>query len=71
MVLARYEIVGSWKMVDDYVPAIRKVTPEDIQRVTQKYLLPGNRTVGILIPLPPQGGWTGQGRAHSQVRRKG
>jgi zinc protease len=56
MVLAQYEIVGSWKMVDEYVPSIRKVTPEDIQRVAKKYLLPGNRTVGILIPLPPKAG---------------
>ncbi len=56
MVLAQYEIAGSWKIVDDYIPAIRKVTPEDIQRVAKKYLLPGNRTVGILIPLPPKEG---------------
>ena len=56
MVLAQYEIVGSWKMVEDYIPSIRKVTPEDIQRVAKKYLLPGNRTVGILIPIPPREG---------------
>ena len=56
MILAQYEIVGGWKMVEDYIPSIRKVTPEDIQRVTKKYLLPGNRTVGILIPLPSKEG---------------
>jgi zinc protease len=56
MVMAQYEIVGNWKMVDDYIPSIRKVTPEDIQRVAKKYLHPGNRTVGILIPVPPQEG---------------
>jgi zinc protease len=56
MVLARYELAGGWKMVDDYLPSIRKITPEDIQRVAKKYLLPKNRTVGILIPLPPKEG---------------
>jgi zinc protease len=54
MLLARHEIALSWKAIDDYLPSIRKVTPEDIQRVAKKYLIPDNRTVGILIPLPPK-----------------
>jgi zinc protease len=56
MLLARHEIAFSWKAIDDYIPSIRKVTPEDIQRVAKKYLSPDNRTVGILIPLPPKEG---------------
>jgi zinc protease len=56
MLLARHEIALSWKAIDDYLPPIRKVTPEDIQRVAKKYLIPDNRTVGILIPLPPKEG---------------
>jgi len=56
MLLARHEIAFSWKTVDDYLPSIRKVSPEDIQRVAKKYLTPDNRTVGILIPLPPKEG---------------
>jgi zinc protease len=56
MLLARYEIATSWKAIDDYLPSIRKVTPEEIQRVARKYLIPDNRTVGILIPLPPKEG---------------
>ena len=56
MLLARHEIALSWKTIDDYPPSIRKVTPEDIQRVAKKYLIPDNRTVGILIPLPPKEG---------------
>jgi len=56
MLLARHEIALSWKTIDDYLPSIRKVTPEDIQRVARKYLIPDNRTVGILIPLPPKEG---------------
>ncbi len=56
MLLARHEIALSWKTIDDYLPSIRKVTPEDIQRVAKKYLISDNRTVGILIPLPPKEG---------------
>jgi zinc protease len=56
MLLAHHEIALSWKAIDDYLPYIRKVTPEDIQRVAKKYLSPDNRTVGILIPLPPKEG---------------
>lgn len=52
MLLARYEIDLSWRSIDDYLPSIRKVTQEDIMRVAKKYLIPDNRTVGILIPLP-------------------
>jgi zinc protease len=56
MLLAQQEIALSWKAIDDYLPSIQKVTPEDIQRVAKKYLVQDNRTVGILIPLPPKEG---------------
>ena len=56
MILARHEIALSWRAADDYLPSIRKVTPEDIQRVAKRYLVKDNRTVGILIPLPPKEG---------------
>jgi zinc protease len=52
MLLARHEIALSWKSTDDYLPAVRKVTPDDIQRVAKRYLTKDNRTVGILIPIP-------------------
>ncbi len=56
MLLAQHEIAHTWKAIDEYLPAIRKVTPEDIQRVANRYLIPDNWTVGILIPLPPKEG---------------
>jgi len=56
MLLARHEMTLSWRAIDDYLPSIRKVSPEDIQRVARKYLTPDNRTVGILVPLPPKEG---------------
>jgi zinc protease len=51
MLLAEYEIAGSWRAIDDYLPSIRKVTREDILRVAKQYFKRDNRTVGILIPL--------------------
>jgi zinc protease len=54
--LPKIEKAFGWKAIDDYIPHIRKVIPEDIQRVAEKYLIPDNRTVGILIPLPPKEG---------------
>ena len=56
MLLAQHEISLNWRAVDDYIPSIRKVSAEDIQRVAKQYLIPDNRTVGILIPLPPKEG---------------
>jgi zinc protease len=56
MLLARYEIAQSWKVIDQYLPLIQRVTPEDIQRVARQYLIPDNRTAGTLIPLPPKPG---------------
>jgi zinc protease len=52
MLLAQYEIAGNWRRIDDYLPAIQKITSKDIQRVANRYLIRDNRTVGILIPLP-------------------
>jgi zinc protease len=52
MLLAEHEIASSWKSVDEYLPSVRKVSSEDIQRVANRYLAPDNRTVGILTPLP-------------------
>jgi zinc protease len=56
MLLAQHEISLSWKAIDNYIPSIRKVTPEDIQRVAKRYLVRDNRTVGILTPLPRREG---------------
>jgi zinc protease len=50
MLLARFEIAGDWRDMDHYIPSIRQVGPEDIQRVAQQYLVRENRTVGLLVP---------------------
>ncbi len=56
MLLARYEVARGWRKIDDYLLSIRKVSPKDIQRVANRYLLSDNRTVGILTPLPRKEG---------------
>lgn len=53
--LATFEIAAGWRAIDDYLSALSKVTPDDIQRVARRYLVPDNRTVGILVPLAPKG----------------
>jgi zinc protease len=54
--LAQFEVAGGWRRLDDYLPAIRKVTAADVRRVAGKYFTHRNSTVGILIPLhaPPR-----------------
>jgi len=53
MLLGQYETQGDWRKIDDYLPAIRAVTAEDLQRVARTHLTTENRTVGVLDPLPP------------------
>jgi zinc protease len=54
LILAQHEICFNWAAIDSYLFSIRKVSQEDVQRVAKRYLIPDNRTVGILIPLPPK-----------------
>jgi len=52
LLLGTYELAGGWKQLDEFLPQIAKVTPEDVQRVAKKYLTKINRTAGVLVPLP-------------------
>jgi zinc protease len=55
MLLGQAETVGAgWRHVDQFLDRIRAVTAKDVQRVAKQYLTPDNRTVGILVPLPPK-----------------
>ena len=54
MLLGQAETVGAgWRFEDAFLDRIRRVTPQDIQRVAQRYLAEDARTVGVLVPLPP------------------
>ncbi|MBD0315711.1 MAG: insulinase family protein [Nitrospiraceae bacterium] len=55
MLLGQAETIGAgWRRVDEFLERIRSVTAKDVQRVAKQYLTEDNRTVGILIPLPPK-----------------
>ncbi len=41
---------GDWRLVFLYRDRMKKVTPEDVQRVAKAYLLQSNRTLGIFVP---------------------
>jgi zinc protease len=56
MQLGQLETVGlGWELVDAYVDHLKAVTPEQIQAVAQKYLVPENLTVAVLDPQPMDG----------------
>ena len=44
------EMFASYDWVTGYLDRLEKVTPEDVQRVAQEYLLPKNRIVGVYQP---------------------
>lgn len=48
--LSRYETYSSWKDADKYNQALKKVTPEDVQRVMQIYFSPDKVTIGKMLP---------------------
>jgi zinc protease len=66
MHLARYEISAGWRKIDDYIASVRKVTADDIKRVSNKYMVPDNRTIGILTPLSSKGKNTTGGPAFKE-----
>jgi zinc protease len=41
---------GDWRLVFLFRDRMKKVTPEDVQRVAKTYLLQSNRTLGIFVP---------------------
>ncbi len=56
MRLGVYETVGlGWQALDDYVPRVQAVTPEQIREVARKYLTDDRLTVAVLEPLPLAG----------------
>ncbi|HMB88183.1 MAG TPA: insulinase family protein, partial [Methylomirabilota bacterium] len=52
-VLGRFEMLGSWRLLDDYLPRIRKVTAADLQQVAQRYFLVDRKNISILLPAEP------------------
>ena len=53
--LARYELLGGWRLRDGYLPGVRAVTREDVRRVAERYLVAERRTTAILVPVVATG----------------
>lgn len=51
MILGRLATVARWTLIREFIPKILEVTREELRRVAKQYLVPDNRTVGILLPL--------------------
>jgi zinc protease len=50
LAVGRFEVASSWTDVDNYIPRLRSVTAEDVQKAVRRYLVAQNRTVGFLLP---------------------
>lgn len=51
MVLGKLATVARWPLVREFIPKVQEVSAADIRRVAQQYLVPHNRTIGVLQPL--------------------
>ncbi|HTG09797.1 MAG TPA: insulinase family protein, partial [Candidatus Eisenbacteria bacterium] len=51
--LGRFEMLGSWRLLDDYLPKLRAVTAADLQRVARTYFPLDRKNVSILLPPEP------------------
>jgi zinc protease len=51
MLLGRTATVGNWTLLKEFIPKIQQVTAADVRQVAKKYLVPENRTVGLLVPI--------------------
>lgn len=58
--LGQMELLGDWRRADTFVEELEAVTPADLQRVAQTYLVPDQCTVGWLLPSGEGGGLAGE-----------
>jgi zinc protease len=68
MLLGRTETVARWTLLREFIPKIQQVSSEDLRRVAQKYLVPNNRTVGVLVPIKTAKAKAGQLRPGREIR---
>jgi len=51
--LGRFEMLGSWRLLDAFLPRLRTVTAADLQRVARRYFPVDRKNVSILLPAEP------------------
>ena len=51
--LARFELLGSWRLAETYLPLVRAVTAGDLQRVARAYFPTDRKNTAILLPATP------------------
>ncbi len=57
--LGNFHVIGGdWRSEDTYFETLKRATPEDLQRVAQKYLAPEQLTAGVLLPESANGSLT-------------
>jgi zinc protease len=55
--IGSFHILQSYKVINDYIERLRRVTKEDVARVARTYLTKTNRTVVTIVPIsPPKAG---------------
>jgi len=50
LILAQYELCGSWKYISHHLQGIKGVDSDSVSRAAKSYLTPANRTTGWLVP---------------------
>lgn len=51
--LGRFEVLGSWRLLEDFLPKLRAVSAADLQRVARRYFPLDRKNVSILLPAEP------------------
>lgn len=52
--LGEYETLYKYEYINTYIEHVEQITPDDIMRVAQTYLVEDNRTVGWSLPKTPE-----------------
>ena len=52
LTLSEWMAMGDWRLFFLHRDRLRKVMPEEVQRVATRYLKPSNRTLALFIPTP-------------------
>ena len=68
--LGRFEVAGSWRLRDDYLPRLRTVTVADLQRVARAYFAVDRKNVSILLPGALRGAAEGEPSGYKRDARR-